>query len=177
MSTIILDIVKLEKPIMVSLKNKKQYDPEDSQYKRLLAENGENESDLEVCPYAIHLADASGCTMFDPHPTLESAIEWIRENLFQDHVYIDGNFRENKSELEERLGCKIPDEKIYGWKERIALEKSVESYLTVSEAAKMTGYTTARIRQLCIAGKIMAVKKSFGWLIPAAELEKLKRKK
>lgn len=127
MSTIIFDVVKLEKPIMFSPKTREQYDPEDSQYHRLLAAHGDVESELEVCYWAVRIADAGGCTMLDPHPTLESTTEWIRENLFRDHVYIDGNCRRNKAELEARLGCPIPDEKIYGWKERRALEQEVES--------------------------------------------------
>jgi uncharacterized membrane protein len=29
--------------------------------------------------------------MLDPHPSFESAMEWIRKNLFRDNVYIGGN--------------------------------------------------------------------------------------
>lgn len=124
MSTIFLDVVKLETPIMFDLKSREQFWPQDDQYVRMLKEKGLRETDLEKCYHAIRIMDASGCTAFDPFPTEETAYEWIRNNLFSDHVYIDGNLRRHKAELEKRIGRKIPKSKIYGWKERIALEKS-----------------------------------------------------
>ena len=82
MSTIIFDVVKLEKPIMFSPKTREQYDPEDSQYHRLLAAHGDVESELEVCYWAVRIADAGGCTMLDPHPSFESAgWRWSSFNL------------------------------------------------------------------------------------------------
>jgi len=126
MSTIYLDVVKLEKPIMFHPKSREQYWPQDSQYHRLLREAGISEKDLEKCFHAIRLMDASGCTMLDPFPTYEAAIDWIRENLFKPHVFIDGNLRRYKKELEKAIGKIIPQNKVYGWKERVALEKQIE---------------------------------------------------
>ena len=54
--------------------------------------------------------------MLDPHPTFESAMEWIRKNLFRDNVYIDGNIRQNMEALKEHIGRPIPYTKVYGLK-------------------------------------------------------------
>ena len=113
MSTIILDVMKLAKPIMYSYKTGERYDPEDSEYQRLLRDNDEKESALEKCFWAVKIMNAGGCTMLDPHPSFESAMEWIRKNLFRDNVYIGGNICKNIEELEEHIGRPIPYTKVY----------------------------------------------------------------
>jgi len=55
------------------------------------------------------------------------------------------------------------------------LEVPSHKLLTVSEAARQCGLTDGRVRQLLRAGAIQGVKVSLAlWLIPAAEVEKLK---
>jgi hypothetical protein len=38
---------------------------------------------LEKCFWAVKIMNAGGCTMLDPHPSFESAMEWIRKNLLE----------------------------------------------------------------------------------------------
>lgn len=127
MSTIFYDCVKLESPIMFDPKSKEQFWPEDSQYQRLLREKGIDESELQKCFHAIRVTDASGATMLDPFYTEQQMYDWIRDHIDMKGVYIDGNLRKFKNELEKRIGKKIPDSKIYGWKERRQIESQVEA--------------------------------------------------
>ncbi len=52
----------------------------------------------------------------------------------------------------------------------------MDTYTTV-EAAKMLGITSARVRQMVLAGDIKAEKKGRDLLIPKSEIEKAKRRK
>ena len=40
-------------------------------------------SSEEKCFWAVKIMNAGGCTMLDPHPSFESAMEWIRKNLLE----------------------------------------------------------------------------------------------
>lgn len=125
-STIITDIITLETPIMFHVPTREAYYPEDSQYSRLLSEAGIDPNELEACRYAVRICDASGASFLDPHPSFEAAVEWIRKTLPENGVFVDGPMRKNRAKAERILSLKIPANKIYRWKERVAAERTAE---------------------------------------------------
>ena len=52
--------------------------------------------------------------------------------------------------------------------------KDTEPMLTTNEAAEMLGITAARVRQIVLAGKMLAEKRGRDLFIPQSEVEKAK---
>lgn len=73
------------------------YDPKDSEYQRLLEQDGITEDDVILCEYAIRLGNA-GMSALDPFETLEKALEWIEGN--QDGFYF---IKQTHPELKRRF--------------------------------------------------------------------------
>ena len=54
---------------------------------------------------------------------------------------------------------------------------TTKKLFTVEQAAEALGVSAIRVRQLCAAGTIRAEKLGWAWVIPAAEIERARRRK
>lgn len=50
------------------------------------------------------------------------------------------------------------------------------TFYSTTEAAQEVGMSTGRVRQMLLDGQVNGFKYSNGWMIPAADVERLKRK-
>jgi len=102
MSTIFLDVLHLEEPIYFDHVSRELFDPNDSEFDRLLRDRDLTIEALEKCNVAIRLMDAGHCTWLDPFPNIEAAFAWLRDHIDMPHVYVDGTLRNPKKSLKKR---------------------------------------------------------------------------
>lgn len=172
--TWIQDIIKFSKnhgQYVYKNKNEESYqifDPDDSQFQRLLDEAGINKEDCIYCEFAIRLGDAS-VSGLDPFESLEAALDWIKLNSMS--IYF-------LNSTHPELKRKFPDIPIKLHPKEVESAFGVFEPPTLSskDLAKETGKDISTIRRLAPQIPGAENPSGSGWVFPESAIQWVKNR-